>query len=258
MTGVVHSAASAEALAAKKINPIVADVTQPATLGDLPPAETLLYCVGYGADSGASRWALYVDGLRNVLDVVSPEVRRVIFISSTGVYAERDGGWVDEDSPCGPLRDSGRALLAGEQLLTAHRLGDRGIVLRLAGIYGLGRLPRIGAILSEEPATIPAGQYINLIHVEDAATAVLSAEANAQPPRTYNVADGHPANRRELAETALKLGVALPSIRYSQSDATARRRGGDKQVSNRRMVEELRIELRYPTYREGLESLAWD
>ena len=258
VTGVVHSAASAEALAAMNVHPIIADVTRPETLRDLPAADTLLYCVGYGTDSGASRWAVYVDGLRNVLDAVSPEVRRVIFISSTGVYAERDGGWIDEDSPCGPLGESGRALFAAEQVLAKHRLGDRGIVLRLAGIYGLGRLPRIGGILSDESVTIPAGQYINLIHVEDAASAVLAADAHAQPPRTYNVADGHPANRRELAETALKLGISLPSFRYSQSDAAARRRGGDKRVSNRRMVEELQVELRYPTYREGLASLAWD
>jgi nucleoside-diphosphate-sugar epimerase len=256
VTGVVHSTASAESLAMMNVRSIIADVTQPETLRDLPAAETLLYCVGYGSDSSLSRWAVYVDGFRAVLDAVSPEVRRVIFISTTGVYAEHDGSWVDEDSPRGPLRESGRALLAGEEVLAAHRLVDRGIVLRLAGIYGPGRLPRQAELVSGEPPVIPSGQFINLIHVEDAAAAVLAAEARAQPPRTYNVADGHPANRRELAETALQLGLALPSFHYPQSAVAARRRGGYKRVSNRRMLEELALKLEYPSYREGLKSLA--
>ena len=67
---------------------------------------------------------------------------RIIFISSTGVYGQDDGSWVDEDSPCRPTHDSGRALLAAEEVLHDHPLGSRGIVLRLAGIYGPGRLPR--------------------------------------------------------------------------------------------------------------------
>ena len=79
----------------------------PETLRDLPAADTLLYCAGYRSGVGNSRWAIYVDGLCAALDAVSPDVRRVIFISSTGVYAEENGGWVDEDSPCGPARRVG-------------------------------------------------------------------------------------------------------------------------------------------------------
>jgi nucleoside-diphosphate-sugar epimerase len=259
VAGVVQSAASSRALAEASVRAIVADVTRPETLGDLPPADTLLYCVGYGADSGSSRWALYVDGLRAVLDAVSPDVRRVIFISSTGVYAETRGGWVDEDSACGPSRESGRALLAGEQVLASHRLGDRGIVLRLAGIYGPGRLPGKAELVSSEPLAIPVGQYINLIHVEDAAAAVLAAEAHAKPPRRYIVSDGHPAERREyLAELARQLGLSPPAFRDPLPGEAANRRGGDKRASNRRMIEELHVKLAYPTYRDGLRSLVRD
>jgi nucleoside-diphosphate-sugar epimerase len=253
VTGIVQSEASAAALSALNISPIVADVTQPETLRNLPAAETLLYCVGYRSNTCSSRWAVYVDGLGNVLDAISPDVRRVIFISSTGVYAERAGGWVDEESPCEPLSKSGRALLAAEEVLAAHRLGDRRIILRLAGIYGPDRLPRQVELISGERSAISAGQYINLIQAEDAAAAVVAADARGHPPRTYNISDGHPANRRELAETALQLGISLPSIRHAISDETARRRGGDKRVSNRRMLEELHVNLRYPTFREGIE-----
>ena len=124
----------------------------------LPAADTLLYAVGYDPAGGTSRSAVYVDGLRAVLDAVSPQVRRVILISSTGVYAEQGGGWVDESSPCQPSRESGRALLAAEQALAAHRLGAVGIVLRLAGIYGPGRLPRRAELASGGPLPIAAGR----------------------------------------------------------------------------------------------------
>ena len=91
VAGLVRSPASAELLAREGVRPIVADVTQPSTLLDLPVADTLLYAVGYDPAGGASRTAVYVDGLRAVLDAVSPQVRRVILISSTGVYAEQGG-----------------------------------------------------------------------------------------------------------------------------------------------------------------------
>ncbi len=115
VTGVVHSAVSAEWLNSEGVRPIVANVTQPSTLRDLPAAETVLYAAGYDPAGETSRSAVYVDGLRAVLDAVSPQVRRVILISSTGVYAELGGGWVDESSPCQPLSESGQALLAAER-----------------------------------------------------------------------------------------------------------------------------------------------
>jgi nucleoside-diphosphate-sugar epimerase len=255
VTGVVESEASAAALAVASVYPIVADVTRLATLRGLPAADTLLYCVGYRGGIGPLRWAVYVEGLRAVLDSVGPEVGRVIFISSTGVYAEQDGGWVDEDSPCGPSRESGRALLAAEQVLAAHALGDRGVVLRLAGIYGPGRLPQRAELLAGEPLAVPAGHYVNLIHVDDAAAAVLAAEERATPPRTYVIADGHPVERREyLTELARQLGLAPPLFRERLPGEVARHRGGNKRASNRRMREELAVKLTHPTCLEGLAS----
>ena len=255
VTGLVRSPAGAESLAREAVLPLVADVTQPHTLRDLPAADTLLYAVGYDPAGGASRSAVYVDGLLAVLDAASSQVRRVILISSTGVYAEQGGGWVDEASPCRPLRESGRALLAAEQALAAHRLGDRGIVLRLAGIYGPGRLPRRAELVSGESLAIATSEHVNLIHVEDAAAAVLAAEAYAQPPRTYVISDGHPVERREyFVELARQFGLPPPSFRDPLQGEPTKRRGGDKRVSNARMLAELHVTLAYPTYREGLAA----
>ncbi len=255
VAGLVRNADNAELLARQSVQPIVADVTRPLTLRDLPAAETVLYAVGYDPAGGASRSAVYVEGLRAVLDALSPQVRRVIFISSTGVYAEQEGGWVDESSPAGPASESGRALAVAEAALAAHRLGRLGIILRLAGIYGPGRLPRRAELASDGPLPVAAGQQVNLIHVDDAATAVLAAEAHAQPPRTYLVSDGHPVDRRDyIAELARQLGLPLPAFRDPLPGETTGRRGGNKRVSNARMLAELRVKLAYPTYREGLAA----
>ncbi|MGO9115031.1 MAG: SDR family oxidoreductase [Thermoguttaceae bacterium] len=258
VVGLVRTSASAESLVHEAVHPIVADVTQPLTLRDLPTADTLLYAVGYDPAGAASRSAVYVDGLRAVLDAVSADVRRVILISSTGVYAEQLGGWVDESSACQPSRESGRALLAAEEALAAHRLGDRGIVLRLAGIYGPGRLLRRAELASGEPLPIAAGEHVNLIHVEDAATAVLAAEANAHPPRTYIIADGHPVERRVyFTELARQFGLPRPSFRDPLPGEAIGRRGGDKRANNARMLAELHVKLAYPTYREGLATISF-
>ena len=207
VAGLVRSSAAAEALAGEAVHPIVADVTQPSTLRELPAADTLLYAVGYDPAGGNSRSALYVDGLQAVLDAVSAEVRRVILISSTGVYAEHCGGWVDESSPCQPSRESGRALFAAEQALAAHRFGGLGIILRLAGIYGPGRLPRRAELATGEPLPIATGEHVNLIHVEDAAAAVLAAEA--------------PRNRRECMSSPTATPSSVASILPSWPGSSA-------------------------------------
>lgn len=251
----------------------------------VPFFSTVLYAVGYDRRSGQSRWDVYVNGLRNVLDALPAPPERIIFISSTGVYGEDAGGWVDEDSPCNPTRESGRALLAAEQLLQNHALGSRAIILRLAGIYGPGRM-RSANLRDEETGTDTAPSYLNLIHVDDAASVVLAAESRAVPPRTYVVSDGHPVERREflacLARVSGDSGAdsqaaqnqgrlekspyeqgRLEKSSYEQGrlekspyDAGSRgaSSGLGKRVNNGRMMRELGVRLAYPTYREGLAA----
>jgi len=255
VAGVIRTPARAVVLARESVCPIVADVTRPSTLRGFPAADTLLYAVGYDPAGGASRSAVNVDGLRAVLDAISPEVRRVILISSTGVYAENEGGWVDEHSPAQPLRESGRVLLAAEEALAEHRFGDLAITLRLAGIYGPGRLPRRTELVAGEPLPIAAGQQVNLIHVDDAAAAILAAETRASPPRTYVVADGNPVERREyFAELARQLNLPPPSFRDPLPGEATSRRSGNKRANNARMLGELQVTLAYPTFREGLAA----
>ncbi len=123
------------------LNVTVADVTQPESLYDLPTAETVLFAVGYdrSADTrGLSILEVYAGGMRNVLAALPHDTARFIYISTTGVYGPGSGEWVDEMTTPNPQREGGQASLAAEQILTAHPLGSRGFILRLAGIYGPG------------------------------------------------------------------------------------------------------------------------
>ncbi|MEN6494418.1 MAG: SDR family oxidoreductase [Thermoguttaceae bacterium] len=254
---VTRSAEHAEELRGQGVQPIVADVTRPETLQGLPEVEAAFFAVGYDPRSGLSRQAVYVDGLRNVLNRLSDRAARVIFTSSTGVYGQAEGDWVDEDSPCRPTREAGLALLAAEELLRGHRFGQRSLVLRLAGIYGPGRIAKLADVLAGRPIVTQADGYVNLIHVDDAAEAVLAAETRAQSPRVYLISDGHPTKRKEFyTHLATLLGREAPAFLAPPPETRrALRSATDKRVSNRRMREELRVKLRYPSYREGLAAV---
>jgi nucleoside-diphosphate-sugar epimerase len=242
---------------AQGIVPVVADVTRPATLAGLPAAKTVLYAVGYDRTAGVSIHELYVAGLKAALDALPESVEKLIYISSTGVYGQNDGGWVDEDSPCHPEREGGKACLAAERLLAAHPMAGRAAVLRLAGIYGPGRIPRRADLLAGQPLAAPPGGFLNLIHVDDAAAAVLAAEAKGAGRRTYLVSDGHPIQRREYYEELARLvGAPPPQFQTpAASSPAAARAGSDKRARNDRLRAELGLQLAYPSYREGLAAI---
>ncbi|HUY36908.1 MAG TPA: NAD-dependent epimerase/dehydratase family protein [Pirellulales bacterium] len=255
---VTRSPNRAAALAAQGYRPLLADVTAPATLGGWPAAETVLYAVGYDRAAAKTIEQVFLEGLGNVLAVLPATTRRLIYISSTGVYGDSEGEWVDEATPCQPTRPGGRACLAAEQILLGHPLAERSVVLRLAGIYGPGRIPRQSALLAAEAIAAPRHGYLNLIHVDDAVEAVVAAaERPIDLPRIYLVADGNPGRREDYyAELARQVGAPPP--RFVEPPAVspaAERAAADKRISNTRMLDELGIRLRYPSYREGLAAI---
>jgi nucleoside-diphosphate-sugar epimerase len=254
---VTRSPERAEAFEAEDYRPLVADVTEPRSLRGLPEAKTVLFAVGLDRSSGKTLDEVYVRGLANVLAALPKSVERVIYVSSTGVYGPHGGGWVDEATPCEPLREGGRASLAAEERLRADRLGERAIVLRMAGLYGPDRIPLAEKLRAGAPIPAPAEGYLNQIHLEDAVEVVLAAERRARPPRVYCVSDGHPPARREYyAELARLLNAPPPRFVTPDADSpAARRAAADKRVSNRRLLDELKPRLRYPTFRAGLAAI---
>jgi nucleoside-diphosphate-sugar epimerase len=257
---VTRSGERARAFTREGYRAIVADVLDPASLTQLPVSDSVLFAIARGRDASISIHELYVDGLRNVLDALPQATGRILYASSTGVYAHSRGETVDESSPTEPVRDGGRASLAAEQLLRAHRLGDRAIILRLAGLYGPGRIPLVDKIRAGEPIPAPDEGWLNLIHVDDAASAVVAAAERAAPPRTYLVADGQPVLRRDYYRELARL-LAAPEPRFAPPAAdnpAAARATSSKRVSSARMQAELRVPLAYPSFREGLAAILRD
>ncbi|MBX9622805.1 MAG: SDR family oxidoreductase [Gemmataceae bacterium] len=236
---------NADALRALGVEPVVGDVTDPATLRDLPAARTVLYAVGMDRAQNKTMHEVYVDGLGHVLDTL-PRPGRFVYVSSTSVYGQTDGGWVDEASPTEPAEESGRVVLAAERLLRS-RLPDA-IVLRFAGIYGPGRLLRKQPLLKREPLVGDADKWLNLVHVEDGAAAVLAAEANARPGGTYTVADDEPVTRRAFYTLLAELLGGPPSAFEHRPEPGA----ANRRVSNRTAKADLGWSPAYPSYREGL------
>jgi nucleoside-diphosphate-sugar epimerase len=252
---VTRSAQRAALWEAEGYRPHVADVTRPETLAGLPAAATVLFAVGFDRASGRSIGEVYAGGLANALAALGEAPRRFIYISSTGVYGPGDGGWVDEGTPCRPDREGGRACLAAEQALAASPLGPRSIVLRLAGLYGPGRIPRSADLLAGKPLAVRPDTHLNLIHVDDAARIVLLAE-RAAAPRTYVVSDGHPALRADyFAELARLLGAPPPAFAPPPDGAPPERGSSDRRVNSARLVRELAPVFRFPSYREGLAAI---
>jgi nucleoside-diphosphate-sugar epimerase len=257
VVGITRHSARIEELRQQGIEGVVADITRPQTLKVLPEAETVLFAVGYDAASGLSRRDYYVDGLQAVIKALSPKTERFVLISSTAVYGQEKGEWVDEDSPCQPKTEPGSAFLDSENVLAASQFGPCAVILRLAGLYGPGRLlRRTKDLMAGNLTAAEKERYLNLIHVDDAAAIVIAAETNAKPPRTYIVADGHPVKFCDyITHLAKLLKVANPQFQKPRVLHTDKNhRSGNKRLSNARMRAELGIELKYPTYKDGLDA----
>jgi nucleoside-diphosphate-sugar epimerase len=247
----------AQGFISQGLSPIVCDLTEPSALGDLPAADSVLFAVGYDRTTDKTIRDVYVEGLRNVLDALPRDTGRILYISSTGVFGQVRGQWVDERSPCQPTREGGQACLEAERLLAAHPLASRAIILRMAGIYGPGRIPQIQQLQQGRAIAAPSRGYLNLVHVEDAASVVLAAEQRATPPRLYLVSDGCPVERADYyRELARLIGAPAPHFQDPGRDTPAAlRAGSSKRICNQRMVDELAVKFVYPSYREGLSAI---
>ena len=229
------------------IKPVVADLARKISPEDLPPdLDFVFYTASADGSDDAAYKSAYVDGPRNLLGALSyrgEAVRRVFFTSSTGVYAQPNGEWVDEDSPAEPQTFSGRRLLEGERILLDAPLPAT--VLRLAGIYGPGRTRSIERA-TETPEEDGSPVYANRIHRDDCAGALRHLMLLPEPEQIYIGVDHEPADRRIVAEWLAKRIGATPK---SKPPNTNRPRT-NKRCSNARLVAS-GYEFRYPTFREG-------
>ena len=181
------------------------------------------------------------------------------YLSTTGVYGDRGGDWVDESSPLAPTTARGERRLAAE---TAWRALDLPLhIFRLAGIYGPGRNQLVSLLDGTAKRIVKQGQIFSRIHVEDIAGILQASIDKPHPGQAYNVCDNEPCPPQDVVAFAAGLLQipAPPEIPFAEARLSPMARSfyaESKRVSNRRIKDELGYRLIHPTYREGLRALA--
>jgi nucleoside-diphosphate-sugar epimerase len=208
----------------------------------------VIHCASSSGGDAEMYRQVYLDGARNLLEVFPGS--KLLFTSSTSVYAQRDGSWVTEESETRPTRETSQTLLETEGLV----LANGGIVARLAGIYGPGRSALLTKFV-EGTAIIDAqnDRFVNQVHRADIAAALfLLLHREAEGGQIYNVVEDQPMLQSECYRwLAHRLNRPLPPIGKSKQQ---RRRGdSNKRVSNAKL-RRLGWTPQYPTFAEAMEK----
>lgn len=208
-------------------------------------------------DAGDPALRLHAEALANL-----PSLEWVCYLSTTGVYGNHDGAWVDETTPTAPTaaRSQRRVLAEQAWLDWGKQAGKPVQVFRLAGIYGPGRsaLERVQAPGAQ--SILKPGHAMGRIHVDDIVQIVRAGIAHTNAGPIFNCADDEPAQTADvLAYAAELLGIpAPPAVPFEEADLSAMARSfyaDNRRVANGRIKRELGVALAYPTYREGLRAI---
>jgi nucleoside-diphosphate-sugar epimerase len=259
--GLRRSASADHALQTAGLTPIHADITQPATLANLPrELDWVVNCVASGGGGAEDYRRLYLQGTQNLIRQLTsnPQPPRFVYTSSTGVYGQNDGALVDETSPTEPASETARVLVETEQLLlTAARENNfPALILRAAGIYGPERGYLLKQFLRGEARIEGTGaRTLNMIHRDDLIRAIIAALERGRPGEIYNAVDDEPVSQLEFFQwLATKLNKPLPPV--APEDATAPRKRGltNKRIANRKLKTELGFTFTFPNYRSGYSA----
>ncbi len=231
---------------------VAADLTVPESLTHLPEVDYVVFAASAGESSDARYLAVYVTGLGNLLAALRKQpVKRLCFVSSTAVYHQSDGSWVDESSPTEPVHFSGLRTLEAERV--AREAAIPAVVLRCAGIYGPGRTRLIDSVRNGTASwTSGPPRYTNRIHRDDVAGALRHLLFHPAPAPVYVGVDEAPAPERDVyAFLADLLHVSLaPGERTESSPRTA----GNKRCDGS-LLRATGYQFRFPSYREGYKAM---
>lgn len=234
------------------LHAFAADLTRPESLVGLPgDLEHLVYIAAADEFSDGAYRRAYVEGLENLLRALQGRAvpRRLIFVSSTSVYAQANGEWVDEASPAQPRRFSGQRLREGEE--RALGAGIAATVVRFGGIYGPGRGNLMRRVLAGADCQATPPLYTNRIHRDDCAGVLHHLLQLEAPAPLYLAVDDEPAPQCVVMTwLAEQLGVPGPAHR----NADEGRPRGNKRCRNRRLRDS-GYQFEYPSYREGYAAL---
>jgi nucleoside-diphosphate-sugar epimerase len=235
-------------IAACGIEPVMLDVADGDAVGDAARGHEAIYlCVGAGR--GRAYGDVYLPAARGVVAALkSTDVRRVIYTSSTGVYAQDEGQWVDEESAANPISDNSKILVETERILLEHstgagaRGGAKVSVVRLGGIYGPGRELADFVRRSAGTSRSDGRGYVNMVHLDDIAAALVSL-LSVQHHGVLNLCDDEPVTRRVFYDT-IAAKHDMSAIRWTPSENGSL----GKRVCNRRIKDLLKLELKHPAH----------
>jgi nucleoside-diphosphate-sugar epimerase len=264
VVGTVRTPDKAASLAAHPIGGTQAEIflfdgsaAEPALAEALAASDAMLISAPPG-DAGDPVLGHYADTIAQ-----STRLRSIVYLSTVGVYGDRGGDWVDEDSEPRPGSPRSVARVTAEaawQKLGAET-GKRVAVLRLAGIYGPGRNALVNLVDGTARRIVKPGQVFNRIHVADIAQAVDACFAQGAAG-VFNIGDDEPAPPQDVVAFAAELlGVTPPpeipfdAARATMSTMARSFYADNRRVRNAKLTSKLGVRLEYPTYREGLRAL---
>ena len=235
------------------IMPHAIDIIRREQLDNLPgPFEWIINTVSSGRGGEEAFHGIYVLGTQNLIDwFADSPPPKYLFTSSTGVYGQTDGSWVDEDSLTEPSGETGQTLLEAESLA----LSIGGIVLRVSGIYGPDRGHLYRQFLKGEAViTGNPNRWMNMVHRDDVIGYILAAMETADPGTVLNATDNEPVTQQDFSQwLADQLDRPLPP---QKPDVISHKRAQtNKRVANSYAREILSWTPKYPTWREGYAKL---
>jgi nucleoside-diphosphate-sugar epimerase len=234
---------------AKKPYPVRGvDLSQRAQVAQRAAAfDAVIHCASSRGGNAESYRRIYLEGALNLLESLPGS--KLLFTSSTSVYAQRDGSWVTEESETNPIRETGCILLEAEKLV----LDRGGIVARLAGIYGPGRSALLSKFLTGTVIDPENDRFINQTHRDDIASALFFLlSRKTEPAQIYNVVDDEPILQSECYRwLAQRLNRPLPPI--GKSIQQRKRGDSNKRVSNAKL-RSLGWTPRYSTFADAMDK----
>ncbi len=253
-------------LLALGIEPVLGHWLEPSSLKNLPSVDTVVVSIPHRSEQDDSHTPTDVDaqqthatGLNQLLTALPTGWQKLVYLSSTGVYGQDSSTAIDEETPVSPTRLGPKIAVAGEQWLCDHLTHERFTVLRLAGIYGPGRIPLAEKVRQGEPLSVPRQGYLNLVHVADIAKMIHIVSQRTMQRPIYVFSDGHPVLRETFYRRLAQLcGVKAPVFVDPDPTDAKVRRATDKRIDPTRITTETNFKFMFPDYVSGLTAALAD
>ena len=236
----------------EEVNPVRADLEKPETLQELPRHLDMVFFTA-AADGRTEEGyrATYVQGLANLLTALKElgeQPQRIFFTSSTGVYGQQDGEWVDEETLTVPNNFTGGLILEAERLL--HECNFPFTIVRFGGIYGPGRTHLLKIASGDHPISASPPRFTNRIHRDDCAAVLMHLMGVPDLHPLYVAVDDEPTHHHEvMVWLKEQLGQKPPELETVPEDSSKGKRCSNERLKRTGYV------FRYPNYKEGYSEL---